>query len=560
MVSKNQHASLKPGIRLPFILLVLSGIASGSFAFDKGMQRTTTQSTLWGPEQNLTIEDSRTVTTRIDVDTATRYQTIEFLGGCFNELGWKALQSLSTAGADSVIASLFDTVTGCKFNMCRMPIGANDYALNWYSLNETVDDTLMTAINIDRDKAGLDNYIKAAMKYTPNLRMWASPWSPPAWMKTNGNYSGNNSGFKQEKSYLNAYALYLSKAIKLYRDDGIKIEALSFQNEPYASQPYPSCLWSAEQMRDFIKLYLGPKFEADQLGAEIWTPTMNNGDFSNFKTMLGDTVAAKYIKAACFQWEGRNAVGTVHAAYPNLRLFQTENECGDGTNLWAYAENPTYFYMKFYFDNGANGYFQWNMVTDKSGRSGWNWAQNSMICIDTVQKQVIYNPQYYLVKHFSYYVKPGAKKIKSSGNYSNQIAFLNPDGSVVMVLINSGTSAVSLGINCVSKMVNVTLPGKSFNTIMLINAQGAVLPNSHGAGYGAGAPARVMISKSGLRFARQGNAISAQLFNLSGDAVKTAPAVVGNTVVMNTRGIRSGIYLLKRIIDGNEFSETVVLH
>jgi glucosylceramidase len=560
MADQNLRSWKRPGFGCSWGLLFLSCIAFNSAAFEAGIQRTSTQSAMWGAEQNLTIEDSRTVTTRIDVDTAAKYQTIEFLGGCFNELGWKALQSLPAAGADSVIASLFDTVTGCKFNACRMPIGASDYGLNWYSLDETVDDTLMTAINIDRDKGYLIKYIKAAMKYNPNLRMWASPWSPPAWMKTNGAYSGSNSSFRQEPAYLKAYALYIAKAIKLFQDDGIKVEALSFQNEPYAAPSYPGCLWSANQMRDFIKDYLGPRFEADQVSAEIWTPTMNNGEFNNFKIMLGDADAAKYIKAACFQWEGRNAVGTVHAAYPSLRLFQTENECGDGTNTWAYAENPTFYYMKFYFDNGANGYFQWNMILDNSGRSSWNWAQNAMISIDTAQKRAIYNPQYYLVKHFSYYVRPGAKKIKSSGNYTNQVAFMNPDGSVVMVLINTSTSQVSLGINCGSSMVNTQLPGKSLNTIVLSDANGAVRPNNHRAGYAAKAPARALVAKNTLTFARQGNSLSAQLYSLSGNVVKTTQAAVGNTVVMNTKGIRSGMYILKKLIDGREFSETVVLN
>jgi glucosylceramidase len=560
MADQNQHSSLKPGFGSSMGLLFLSCIAFNSAAFEAGIQRTSIQSAAWGTENNLTIEDSRSVSTHIDIDTATRYQTIEFLGGCFNELGWKALQSLPAAGADSVIASLFDTVTGCKFNACRMPIGASDYGLNWYSLDETVDDTLMTAINIDRDKECLNRYIKAAMKYNPNLRMWASPWSPPTWMKTNGAYSGSNSSFRQEPAYLKAYALYLAKAIKLFQDDGIKVEALSFQNEPYAAPSYPGCLWSASQMRDFIKNHLGPRFEADQVSAEIWTPTMNNGEFNNFKIMLGDADAAKYIKAACFQWEGKNAVGTVHTAYPNLRLFQTENECGDGTNTWAYAENPTFFYMKFYFDNGANGYFQWNMVLDNSGRSSWNWAQNAMVSIDTAQKRVIYNPQYYLVKHFSYYVRPGAKKIKTSGNYSNQIAFLNPDGSVVVVLINTSTTQVSLGVNFGAAMVNTQLPGKSLNTIVLSNANGAVRPDKRVAGYAAKAPARVTVHSGILTFARQGNSFSAHLFNLGGNAVNTSPAIAGNTVVMHTQGIRSGSYILKRVIDGRAFGEKVIIN
>jgi glucosylceramidase len=560
MTRRNRLVSLKAVFVFSLTFLLISSIAFNSSAFDAGKLRISTQSALWGAEQNLAIEDSRTVTNYVTVDTATKYQTVEFFGGCFNELGWKALLSLPAARSDSAIASLFDTVTGCKFNMCRMPIGASDYGLSWYSLNETVNDTLMTKINIDRDKQYLNLFIKAAMKYNPNLTMWASPWSPPTWMKTNGNYPGANSGFKQQATYLKAYALYFEKAIKLYRDDGIRVTALAFQNEPFSASGYPGCLWNMTQCRDFIKNYLGPQFDADQVGADIWTPTMNNGDVNNFKTMLDDAGSAKYIKAACFQWEGKNAVAGIHQSYPNLRILQTENECGNGSNDWAYAETPTYYYMKFYFDNGATGYFQWNMILDNSGKSTWGWLQNAMISIDTAQKKVRYNPQYYVVKHFSYYVMPGAKKLKSSGNFANQVAFKNPDGSVVVVLDNTGTSQMALGITVGGIMVNTQLPGKSFATVVFSNATEAGSPDRKTLPEKGFYPCRIQRTNGTLTFMAQGNLFSARIIGLDGSVLKTAYSVNGKAVVFGIKGIPAGAYILKRGIDGRMFSEAVLLN
>lgn len=540
-------------------LLIIAIHCFNASAFDKAKLRTSTQSAPWAAEQSLTVENARTVTTSIDVDTSVKYQTIEYFGGCFNELGWRALQTLPAAMADSAIGSLFDTVNGCKFNMCRMPIGASDYGRSWYSLNETANDTLMTNISIERDKGYQNKYIKAAMAFRPNLTIWGCPWSPPSWMKTNNNYPGANSNFKQQASYLRAYALYFEKAIKLYRDDGIKITALSFQNEPYSTSAYPGCLWSPAQMRDFIKLYLGPKFDADKVDAEIWMPTMNNGDTNNFKTMLGDADCAKYIKAACFQWEGKLAVAGIHKSFPAVRILQTENECGDATNTWAYAESPTFYYMKYYFDNGACGYFQWNMILDNAGRSTWNWAQNAMISIDTVQKRIRYNPQYYAVKHFSYFVAPGAKKIKTSGNYTNQVAFLNPDGSVVVVIGNTTTSPVSLGIKIGGSMTTASIPAKSFSTVVFINTVGTARPKDLIKRLSSAAPSKVITTGDGLTFERQGISFSARLLGLNGCVVKEARSAAGNSVVISAQGHHRGMYVLERVIDGKKFCERVTL-
>jgi glucosylceramidase len=542
----------------PGLLLIVSFLFDAS-AFDKAKLRTSTQSAPWAAEQSLTVENARTVATSIEVDTSVKYQTVEYFGGCFNELGWRALQSLPPAMADSAIGSLFDTVNGCKFNMCRMPIGASDYGLNWYSLDETANDTLITKISIERDKEYLNKYIKAAMAFRPSLTIWACPWSPPSWMKTNNNYPGANSNFKQQASYLRAYALYFAKAINLYRDDGIKITALSFQNEPYSASSYPGCLWNAGQMRDFIKLYLGPKFDADKVDAEIWMPTMNNGDTNNFKTMLGDAECAKYIKAACFQWEGKLAVAGIHKSFPAVRILQTENECGDATNTWAYAENPTFYYMKYYFDNGACGYFQWNMILDNGGRSTWNWAQNAMISIDTVQKRIRYNPQYYAVKHFSYFVALGAKKIKTSGTYSNQVAFLNPDGSVIVVIGNTTTSPVSLGIKIDGSMTTATIPARSFSTVVFANTVETTRQDGRTERFATATTARVIKTGDGLTFARKGTSFSARLLGLNGCVVKQARPVAGNSVVISTQGLHRGMYVLEREIDGKKFCERVTL-
>jgi glucosylceramidase len=148
----------------------------------------------------------------------------------------------------------------------------------------------MKNFNIERDKTILIPYIKAALKYRPDLKIWASPWSPPTWMKTNKHYANKPNTFNdltedkavktvdqfiQKKEYLSAYALYLSKFVQAYQNEGINVYAVHFQNEPYTYNQWPNCSWTAPAMRDFVSEYLGPKFIKDKVAAQIWFSTIN---------------------------------------------------------------------------------------------------------------------------------------------------------------------------------------------------------------------------------------------------------------------------------------------
>jgi len=183
----------------------------------------------------------------IDIDTQKQEQTISGFGGCFNELGWEALRIVTSDEKEQILNDLFDPVSGCKFNICRMPIGANDYAINWYSHNETPEDFAMENFSIARDKKRLVPYIREAQKINPEIEIWASPWCPPSWMKKNKHYacradaSVNDlapelssmeelvSRFIMEPEYLQAYALYFSKFIQAYQKEGKKFHLFMFR-------------------------------------------------------------------------------------------------------------------------------------------------------------------------------------------------------------------------------------------------------------------------------------------------------------------------------------------
>ncbi len=449
------------------------------------------------------VEGNREFPEPVIIDPEKTVQTIDGFGGCFNELGWEALNSVSHAEKNDILQNLFNPVSGCKFNICRMPLGANDYAVDWYSFDETAGDYDMEHFSIARDRLRLIPYIKAAKQIRPDLQVWASPWSPPSWMKTNNYYAcrtpeesqrmmemmnqmrerppagerpegempamprvqGNatENMFVMDDRTLSAYGLYFSRFIQEYKKEGIDIYAVHVQNEPNSCQNFPSCLWTPEGLNTLVK-YVGKQFEKDGLETEIWLGTIERALPESVDPVLGDPEASKYITGVGFQWAGKGVIAHVNETYHELKLMQTETECGNGSNDWAAMEH-TFSLLKHYFENGANSYMYWNMILDHTGKSSWGWTQNSMITI-TEDLQVEYNPEFYLMKHFSHFIEPSARFIDVAGD-ENCLAFLNPDNEVIVIYYNEKEEPVSKTFEVSGSKINVELQAKSLHTFMV---------------------------------------------------------------------------------------------
>jgi glucosylceramidase len=393
-------------------------------------------------------------------------QTIDGWGGCFNELGWTALQTLPPEAREEVLRNLFEPGKGLNFTICRMPIGASDYATNWYSLDDTPGDFELKHFSLERDRALLLPYIKAAMKCQPALKIWGSPWSPPAWLKVNQTYNckGTNRMI-QDAQHLATHANYLAKYVQAYRAEGVDVFAVAVQNEPFATQVFPSCVWSPAELRDFIGKYVGPTFRHEKLDAQIWLGTFNNNQFSAFESSLSDKRAAKFISAVGVQWAGKNAIDEINERYPKLKKVQTESECGDGSFDWKAAEY-TFSLMKHYFNHGVNLYTYWNMVLDGGGVSAWGWKQNALIAVNRTNAAVTYTPEFYLFKHFSHFVPANSVKLASDGNFDDAVAFRTPEGGIVLVMANQQIAQRKLDVKVGSKNFSVRLPENSFNTFI----------------------------------------------------------------------------------------------
>ena len=405
------------------------------------------------------------------------HQTVRGFGGCFNELSQIAMESLTEQQRAEIMDALFSEENGCNFKVCRVSIGANDYAAEWYSCDEVDGDYELKHFNIERDKVYILPYIHEAMKRQPELKLFASPWSPPTWMKFPKAY--NFGTLRWEEPVLKAYAEYFVKFVKAYKEQGVTIDQVHVQNEPIADQKFPSCIWTGEQLRDFIKGYLYPAFKAAGMDTEVWLGTLNcpydnygepSCTSSNYhryaETVLLDDEARACISGVGYQWGGKNAVAQTHESFPELRLMQTENECGDGKNTWDYMEYM-FDMMRHYFRNGVEAYTYWNMVLKQGGISTWGWEQNSMICVDEKTGTYTFNPEYYLMRHVAGFVKPGAKVLGVKGHFAAEtLAFENPNGEIVLMVHNGLHTEYELHCDVKGGFTAVLAP-HSLNTFVL---------------------------------------------------------------------------------------------
>lgn len=425
-------------------------------------------------------------------------QTIDGFGTCFNELGWTSLSLLPATDREKIFRELFTPNAGAGFTICRMPVGANDFSRDWYSYDEKEGDFSLSSFSINNDKQTLIPYIKNALKYNPSLKLWASPWSPPTWMKSNHHYAmqpfpkmdlpkeaeekwgmsfkGRDNGlrpgqegteghdyFIQDESYFKAYAQYFSKFIQAYRAQGIRIGMVMPQNEFNSAQVFPSCTWTAAGLSRFIS-YLGP--EMKKLGVQLYFGTMERPNSKLVDTILTDPQSKDWISGVGFQWAGKDAIASVHASYPAMKLIQSEQECGNGKNDWDYCKY-TWGLMKHYLSNGASAYMYWNTSLKDGGISTWGWKQNSLISVDTVHHTYKYNYEYYLMKHLSHFVKPGARLLSVSGVFSNLLAFQNPDQSIAIIAQNDNADERIVSFRIGKDVFGVKLRGDSFNTLLI---------------------------------------------------------------------------------------------
>jgi glucosylceramidase len=408
---------------------------------------------------------------------------MEGFGACFNELGWTSLLALGEQDRESVMHELFHPTDGARFTYCRMPIGANDFATEAYSYDETDGDFDLKQFSIEHDRQTLIPFIHAALRHQPKLRLWASPWTPPSWMKRNhfyaeekGRFGMKENGirpeqighegedmFIQEPRYFDAYARYFGRFIDAYGAEGIRVGMVMPQNEFNSAQNFPSCTWTPEGLTRFLH-HLGP--EMRKRNVDVFFGTLERGDPKMLETVMADQEVARFIKGVGTQWAGKNSLPAVHREFPALMVYQSEQECGNGDNSWSYT-GYCWQLMKHYFRGGASAYMYWNISTAKGGMSTWGWAQNALVTVDAESKTFRYSHDYYLLKHLTHFVDVGAKSVEVTGTCDDALAFVNPDNTVVVLVRNALSHTQMVQLQVREKSFAVELPPDSVSTVTI---------------------------------------------------------------------------------------------
>lgn len=385
----------------------------------------------------------------IFVDPNRTFQTLVGIGGAITDATAETYAKLPKSAQQEYLTAYYDKEKGIGFTLARTSIHSTDFSSDSYTYVKD-NDAELKSFNVKHDEKYRIPLIKQSIAAAGgNLPMFVSPWSPPAWMKTTGSML---KGGKLKPEFRQNWANYYAKFIKTYEAKGMPIWGLTVQNEPMATQTWESCVYTAEEERDFIKEYLGPTLQKEGLADKKLIAWDHNRDqvYQRASTILSDPEAAKYVWGIGYHWyETWTGSGMlfdnlklVKQAFPDKELIFTEG-CIEKFNLdsigsWALGERYGYSMIND-FNSGTAAWTDWNMLLDEKG--GPNHVGNfcfAPIHADTKTGKLIYTNSYYYMGHFSKFIKPGAKRIVSSSNRDKLIttAFINPDGKMAVVVMN----------------------------------------------------------------------------------------------------------------------------
>ena len=414
------------------------------------------------------------------VDPSKSFQTYFGIGAALTDASAETFYKMPKDKQEALLKAYFDKDNGIGYTVARTNINSCDFSSDMYTYITEGDKELKT-FNIEHDKKFKIPFIKAAMQAAGGkLNLFASPWSPPAFMKDNNDML---QGGKLKPEYYDSWAMYFTKFIKAYEKEGIPVWGISIQNEPMAKQRWESCIYTAEEERDFLKKSLGPIMEKEGLKEKKIIVWDHNRDliYQRAQTYFNDPEASKYIWGIGFHWYEDWSGGTpmydnlrkVYEAFPDKNIFFTEG-CAESFNAsrynaWSLGEEYGRSMIND-FNNGMVGFTDWNILLDETG--GPNHVQNfcfAPVHGDTKAGQLIFTNAYYYIGHFSKFIKPGAKRIISSASRSQLLttAFKNEDGTVVVIVMNQSSIKTPYFLWINGKAVEVTALPHSIATLIL---------------------------------------------------------------------------------------------
>lgn len=445
-------------------------------------------------------------TLTIHVNPDKQFQKITGFGGSFTESSAFLLNKLSPENRKKILEAYFGK-DGANYSLTRTHIASCDFSLSNYTYAKVENDLQMKHFSIQDDKNDLIPMILEAQKISEKgFKIIASPWTAPPWMKNNKNYVGG----KLLPEFNDAFALYFSKYLSAYKKEGIDIWGITVMNEPHGNgNNWESTLFSPKEMTDFVQNHLGPKLEKDGWGkVNIFGYDQNRAGLKEWvDEMYRDKKSSKYFAGTAMHWYEStydyfpDALQYAHKKAPKKYLIETEGcvdsevpkwqddawywkkEATDWGWDWASDKDrhlhPKYAPVNRYatdiigcLNNYVDGWVDWNMVLDRQGGPNWfkNWCVAPVI-VDPNLNQVYFTPLYYVMAHFSKFMRPGALKIGCEINHKEVMttAVKNPDGSIVIALFNPSDEQYTISININKAVKNITIDAKALQTIVIKN-------------------------------------------------------------------------------------------
>lgn len=444
----------------------------------------------------------------ITLDQAKEMQTITGFGGAFTESSAFLLNQLSKENRDRILKAYFSK-EGARYSLTRTHMNSCDFSLNNYSYTPVPGDKNLEHFSIEEDKDDLIPMIKDAMAISEDgFKLFASPWTAAPWMKDNNKWVGG----KLLPEYYDTWALFFSKYVDAYNAEGIDIWGFTVENEPHGNgENWESMHYSPEEMTHFVQHFLGPKLEADGKGDLVILGYDQNreGIREWVDVMYKDEASSKYYDGTAVHWYESTydyfptELQYAHEKAPDKYLIQTE-ACVDAEvpvwqdDKWYWKKEATdwgydwrepakkYLHPKYApanryardiigcLNNWVDGWVDWNMVLDTKG--GPNWANNwciAPVIVDPEKDKVYFTPLYYIMAHFSKFIRPGAVIIDAQNTDDDLMvaAAKNPDNSIVVVVFNEGTSLKTFDLSLKNRnnAKKITISPQAIQTIMINN-------------------------------------------------------------------------------------------
>jgi glucosylceramidase len=457
-------------------------------------------------ELDLSNDESES-TIEIKLDASQKFQRIEGFGGSFTE-ATAHLWSRMSEGKQQELINAYFSAEGANYTMARTHINSSDFSLSNYAYAPVAGDTALKSFSIEADMDDIVPMIKAAQKTSPNgFKVLASPWTAPPWMKDNKEWNGG----KLLPEYYPAWAKYFSKYINASGEQGIDIWGLTVENEPLGNDSnWESMHYTPEEMADFVKNHLGPQLKADGLSPKVYVFDQNRDhELKQWAdVLLTDEKVKPYIHGTAVHWYASTfkwfpeALNYVHDLAPDMHIIQSEacvdaevphwqddawywsREATDWGWDWAKEEDkldhpkyvPTYRYARDIIgcmNSWVEGWIDWNMILDKQG--GPNHAKNwcvAPVIVDPDTDEIYYTPLYYVMAHFSKYIRPGAVRIGFDNTNPDDLDLMvtaaqNPDGSIAVVILNMAGEAKTFTLTNGGKSQQVTIDKQTLQTIVL---------------------------------------------------------------------------------------------